>query len=132
MEVAYAAIPPLGFGLDLMVHKVLMRMHGGAWCEVVVLVRGWPKLETRWWRAQAKWPQVYGEATAAEVRAAGVRRRVNRVNPDPSRSTYRGVHWIYPLRFLPPYNALQQLYPDNITRRLHRIHRQQTTPRPKF
>jgi hypothetical protein len=90
MEVAYAAIPPLGFGLDLMVHKVLMRMRGGAWCEVVVLVRGWPKLETGWWRAQAKWPQVYGEATAAEVRAAGVRRRVNGVNPDLSRSTYRG------------------------------------------
>jgi hypothetical protein len=31
-----------------MEHKVLMRLHGGAQRGVVVLARGWPKLETRW------------------------------------------------------------------------------------
>jgi hypothetical protein len=89
MEAASAAISPLGFGLDLMVHKVLMRMRGGAWRGVLVLVRGWLKLDTGWRRAEAKWPQGCGEATTAEVRATGGR-RVNGVNPDPSWSIYGG------------------------------------------
>jgi hypothetical protein len=46
-EAAPAAISPLGFGLDLM-HKVLMRMHGGARCGAVVLARGRPELEFGW------------------------------------------------------------------------------------
>jgi hypothetical protein len=33
MEAASVAISPPGFGLDLMKHKVLMRMRGGAWCK---------------------------------------------------------------------------------------------------
>jgi hypothetical protein len=78
--------------------------------------------------AGAKRSQDCGKATATEVRATGGRRRVNGVNPDPSQPIYRGVHWICPLRFLPPYNALQRLYPDNLARRLHRIHHQNTMP----
>jgi hypothetical protein len=59
----------------------------------------------------------------AEARATGGRRKVNGVNPDPGRPIYRGVHWIYPLRFLPPYNTLQRLYSEKFARRLRRIHR---------
>jgi hypothetical protein len=48
MEAASAAISPLGFGLDIIVHKVLMRMHGGARRGVVVLTRGRLELEIGW------------------------------------------------------------------------------------
>jgi hypothetical protein len=65
MEVSSAAILPLGFGLDLMVHRVLMRMCGGARRGVVVLARGRPELETGWERVQERRPQGCEEATAA-------------------------------------------------------------------
>jgi hypothetical protein len=45
----------------------------------------------------------------------------NGVNPTPGRPIYRGVHRIYPLRFLPPYNAPQRLYPEKCARRLRWI-----------
>jgi hypothetical protein len=90
MEAASAAISPLGFGLDLMVHRVLMCMCGGARRGVVVLARGRPELETRWERAQEKRPQGCGEATTTGVRVAGGRRRAIGVNLDPSHSMYRG------------------------------------------
>jgi hypothetical protein len=52
MEAASAAISLQGFGLDLMMHKVLMRMRGGARCGAVVLARGQSELETGWERAR--------------------------------------------------------------------------------
>jgi hypothetical protein len=48
MESASDAISPLGFGLDLMVPKALMRMRGGARRGVVVLTRGRLELEIGW------------------------------------------------------------------------------------
>jgi hypothetical protein len=89
MEAASAAISQLGFKLDLMVHRVLMHMHGGARHGVVVLARGRLELETGWERAHQKWTQGCGEATTVGVRVTG-RRRGNGVNPDPSHSIYRG------------------------------------------
>jgi hypothetical protein len=77
MEAAFAAISLLGFGLDLMVHKVLMCMRGGARHGAVVLACGWTELETGWRREKANWPQGCKEATAAEVRATGGRRSAN-------------------------------------------------------
>jgi hypothetical protein len=62
-----------------------------------------------------------GKATAMEVRATRGRRKGNGVNPASGRPIYRGVHRIYPLRFLPPHNTPQQLYSEKITRRLRRI-----------
>jgi hypothetical protein len=132
MEVASAAISPLGFRLDLMEHKVLMRMRGGAQRGMVVLARGWSELEIGWMRAQEKQPQGCGEATTARMKVTGGRRRANGVNPDPSRSIYMGIHRIFPLRFLPSYNALQRLYLENFARRSRRIYRQQTKLRPKL
>jgi hypothetical protein len=63
MEVVFAAISPLGFGLDLMEHKVLMCMRGGARRGVVVLTRGRPELEIGWERAGAKRSQGCRKAT---------------------------------------------------------------------
>jgi hypothetical protein len=48
IEVASVAVSKLGFGLDLMVHRVLMSMRGGARRRVVVLVRGRPELKVGW------------------------------------------------------------------------------------
>jgi hypothetical protein len=48
MEAASAAISLIGFGLDLMPHKVLMCMHGGARRGAVVLAHGRPELEVGW------------------------------------------------------------------------------------
>jgi hypothetical protein len=45
MESASTTISLLGFGLDLMPHKVLMCMHGGARRVAVVLARGRLELE---------------------------------------------------------------------------------------
>jgi hypothetical protein len=90
MEAASATILLLGFGLDLTLLKVLMRMHGRAWRGVVVLACGWLELEIGRRCAQAKWSQGCEEATTADMRATGGRRRVNGVNPDPSRSIYSG------------------------------------------
>jgi hypothetical protein len=52
MEVAYAAISPLGFGLDQMEHKVLMRMRRGERRGAVVLACVQPELEIGWARMQ--------------------------------------------------------------------------------
>jgi hypothetical protein len=50
----------------------------------------------------------------------------NGVNPAPAHSIYSGVHPIYPLRLLAPYNTPQRLYPEKSARRSRRIFRQQT------
>jgi hypothetical protein len=50
----------------------------------------------------------------------------NGVNPAPGHSIYRGVHPIYLLRLLAPYNTPQRLYPDKSARRSRWIFRQQT------
>jgi hypothetical protein len=57
MGAASAAISPLGLDLDLMEHKVLMRMRGGARCRMVALARGWPEPVTGWKHARGKWSQ---------------------------------------------------------------------------
>jgi hypothetical protein len=62
-----------------------------------------------------------GKETGVEERATQGRRKGNGVNPDPGRPIYRGVHQIYPLRFLPPYNTPQWLYSEKFARRLRRI-----------
>jgi hypothetical protein len=46
--------------------------------------------------------------------------------PAPAHSIYRGVHPIYPLRLLAPYNTPQRLYPEKSARRSRRVFRQQT------
>jgi hypothetical protein len=58
MEAASAAISLLGFGLDLMEHKVLMHMSGGARRGAVVLAHGRLELEIGWEHARG------GEAVA--------------------------------------------------------------------
>jgi hypothetical protein len=67
-------------------------------------------------RVRAKQSPECGKATAAEVRATGGRRKENGVNPDPGHLIYREVHWICPLRFLPPYNTPQRLYSEKFAR----------------
>jgi hypothetical protein len=52
MEAASAAISLLGFGLDLMPHKVLMRMRGEAWRGAVALECGRSELEVGWEHAR--------------------------------------------------------------------------------
>jgi hypothetical protein len=61
-----------------------------------------------------------GREKAMEVGATttGGRRRRNGVNPASDCPIYRGVHRIYPLRFLPLCNAPQRLYPEKFARRL--------------
>jgi hypothetical protein len=56
-----------------------------------------------------------------EVRATGGRRKGNGVNPASGRPIYRGVHRIYPLRFLLPYNTPQRLYSEKFARILRQI-----------
>jgi hypothetical protein len=51
MEAVTAAISPLGFALDLIVQRVLMRMHRRVQCGAVVQARGQPELEVGWERA---------------------------------------------------------------------------------
>jgi hypothetical protein len=46
--------------------------------------------------------------------------------PPPAHSIYRGIHPIYPLWLLAPYNTPQRLYPEKLARRWRRIFRQQT------
>jgi hypothetical protein len=48
MEAASAAISLLGFELDLIEHKVLMRMRGGARRGVMVLTSGRSEVEIGW------------------------------------------------------------------------------------
>jgi hypothetical protein len=71
MEAAFAAISPLGFGLDLMEHKVLMRMGGGARRRAVVLARGRPEVEIGWKRthevkAVARLRESYGGGSESD------------------------------------------------------------------
>jgi hypothetical protein len=51
----------------------------------------------------------YDDYGAAVATTMGERRRANVVKTDPVRSIYRGVHRVYPLRLLLPYNT----HPNN-------------------
>jgi hypothetical protein len=104
MGAASAAISPLGLNLDLMEHKVLMCMRSGAWCRMAALVHGWSKPATKWMHARGKRSQGCG-SYGGNDNSDGRKKRANGVNPDLSHSIYRGVHWICPLRLLPPYDA---------------------------
>jgi hypothetical protein len=66
------------------------------------------------------------KARAMGAKATGVRGEDegNGVNPAPTHSIYIGVHRIYPLRLLAPYNTPQRLYPEKLARRLRWIFRQ--------
>jgi hypothetical protein len=91
MGATSAAISQLGLDLDLIEHKVLMRMRGGARRRMVVLAHGWPKPAMIWKRTLGKRSQGYGSYRGD----GGSKRRkekANGVNPDPSCSIYRGVH----------------------------------------
>jgi hypothetical protein len=89
MEAASATISPLWLDVDLMEHKVLMRMCGGTRWRVVALARGWPESATGWKRVWGKRSQgceeLWRESDNDERK-----KRVNGVNPDPRRSIYRG------------------------------------------
>jgi hypothetical protein len=61
MQVAFITILPLGFGLDLMAHKVLMHMRGRARCRAVVLACRGPEPVAGWKCAQGKQSQGCGE-----------------------------------------------------------------------
>jgi hypothetical protein len=59
----------------------------------------------------------------------GRKTKGNGVNPALGRPIYRGVHRIYPLQFLPPYNAPQRLYSEKFARRLQWNFCQQLRPK---
>jgi hypothetical protein len=96
MEVASAAISPLGFVLDLMLHRVLTRMRkrtavrdGGvsAW---LAGLRGRMRA-----RSRARWSQDRcGREKAMEVEATATRgrRKGNGIKPALGHPIYRGVH----------------------------------------
>jgi hypothetical protein len=73
------------------------------------------------------WAREQGGRKIAAARGREKARRKtkgNGVNPASGYPIYRGVHRIYPLRFLPPYNAPQWLNPEKFARRLRRISRE--------
>jgi hypothetical protein len=89
MGAASAAISPLGLDLDLMEHKVLMCMCSGARRRTAALAHGWPELETEWMCARGKRSQGCGSYGGNDDND-GRKKTVNGVNPEPSRSIYRG------------------------------------------
>jgi hypothetical protein len=64
MEAASATTSPLGFGLHLMEHKVLMHMRGGARRGVVVLTHERRELEIGWESTRER----SGHKTAGKLR----------------------------------------------------------------
>jgi hypothetical protein len=96
MEAASTAIPPLGLVLDLILHKVLMRMckrstgrSGGA-VTCLAGARGWMRVGAG---ARLSQDRYGGEKVMeVEVTAMGGRQKWNRVNPALGRPIYRGVH----------------------------------------
>jgi hypothetical protein len=85
MEVASAAISPLGFVLDLMLRRVLMRMckrsaaRGGVVSAWLARLGGWTRARSGARRSQ----DCYGSAKAIAVKAKVTRgrRKRNGVNP---------------------------------------------------
>jgi hypothetical protein len=66
----------------------------------------------------------HGERATTVRSESDVRRKKGKWGqPHLGHLIYRGVHRIYPLRFLPPYNMPQQLYSEKFVRRLRRIFR---------
>jgi hypothetical protein len=63
-------------------------------------------------------------AAHAEERKRRRKTKGNGVNPALSHPIYRGVHRIYPLWFLPSYNAPQRLYLEKSARILRRVSRE--------
>jgi hypothetical protein len=94
MEAASTAISPLGFGLDLMLHKVLTRMRkrsatwGGGASTWLAGLGG--RMGARVGARRLQESYGGGKATAVEVRATGGRRKGNGVNPASGRLIYRG------------------------------------------
>jgi hypothetical protein len=90
MGAASATISPLGLELDLMEHKVLMRMRGGARCKsdgasaLMAGVGDWMEA-----RAREAVARLRG-ATVTRATTTGGRRGRMGVNPNPSHSIYRG------------------------------------------
>jgi hypothetical protein len=100
MEAASAAISPLGFVLDLMLHRILTRMRkrsaarsagASTW---LAGARGWMNAHAEARRSQ----DCYGGTKAIAVKAKEMRgrRKMSGVNPALGRPIYRGVHKIRP------------------------------------
>jgi hypothetical protein len=83
-EASSAAISSLGFGLYLMVHKVLMRMRGGARRRAVVLAGRWPEPGTGWKCAQERSGRKATGCYDGESDATGGRR--GRMGSTPTRA----------------------------------------------
>jgi hypothetical protein len=130
MQGASTAISLLGFAVDLMWQRVLMRMRlrstAGSGGADTSLAGGGGWAQGRGKNGDRKVVVAQRKARATEAKATGARGEDegNGVNPAPAHSIYRGVHPIYPLRLLAPYNTPQRLYPEKLVRRLRQIFRQ--------
>jgi hypothetical protein len=72
---------------------------------------------------EARWSQdrcgAHGREKATRVEEKATEEdEGNGVNPTLSRPIYRGVHRIYQLQFLLPYNAPQRLYPREVREKI--------------
>jgi hypothetical protein len=125
MEAASAAIPPLGLVLDLILRKVLtcMRKRSTTWSAGASVwlarVEGWMGVGAGARRSQDRYSAAESDNSGSN--SDGRKMKENGVNPASGRPIYRAVHRIYSLRFLPPYNTPQRLYPEKFARRSRRI-----------
>jgi hypothetical protein len=123
MQAASAAISLL-FAVDLMWQRVLMRMNwrstAGSGGASTSLAGGGGWARGRGKNDSCKVAVAQRKARAKGAMATGARgeNEGNGVNPAPAHSIYRGIHPIYPLWLLAPYNTPQRLYPQKLARRL--------------
>jgi hypothetical protein len=118
--------------VDLMWQSVLMRMRwrsmagsGGASTSLAG-GGGWVRGRGRTAATRSLWHKERRERRERGRREREKEDEGNVVNPAPAHSIYRGVHLIYSLRLLAPYNMPQRLYPEKSARRSRQIFRQQT------
>jgi hypothetical protein len=104
MGAASAAISPLGLGLDIIEHRVLMCMRGGARRRTVAL-RMDGQSRRRDGHAREESGCKVGGATTAMAKATGGRRRRMGSTPTHAHLFISRVHQIRPLRLLPPHDV---------------------------
>jgi hypothetical protein len=119
--------------LDLMWHRVLMRMQrrrttrsSGA-STGLAGVGSWTSGRGSTAVARSLQCERKSESDGSESDCDGGRRRRMGSTPPQVSLFIGGVHRIYPLRLLPPYNKPQWLYPEKFARRLRRMFHKQTT-----
>jgi hypothetical protein len=127
MEAPSVAISPLGLVLDLMWHKVLTRMHkrstersGGARTSLAG-AGSW----TGGRGSKAVGRERESDRSGSDING-GRRRGMGSTSPW-AVLLIGGIHRIYVLWFLPPYNTPQRLYHKKFARRLRWIFHQQAT-----